>query len=376
MVDPERAVCRRARRCTARPRWRAPTASRWRCDRARVDGHGRRHDARRSAGACSSSSHTPGHARHHHCIWDARTRTLFTGDTFGLATAELVNQPRPLDHADQRAGAVRARSAEGLGARACSSVAPAALCVTHYGRVRNVPHLGALLLEQIDDDGRHRRAPAPRRRSPCPRCARDCAQLYRTPPARTRLRRRRRRDSRCWRWTSRSTRRAWPAGSTAHRPAELDALAVARSHRMSQPSFAIAALASPWSPAPRKASAPPARAAWRATAPRWRCGTWTSRRRRRWPTSCAPARRQDLCAALRRVAQGRGRRRAGRHAAALGPRQRAGQQRRHLQGGRLPGHHRSRLGRRDRRQPQGRLPGRAGGGARDGRPRAAARSST
>ena len=28
--------------------------------------------------------HTPGHARHHFCIWDARTRGWFTGDTFGL----------------------------------------------------------------------------------------------------------------------------------------------------------------------------------------------------------------------------------------------------------------------------------------------------
>ena len=35
--------------------------------------------------------HTPGHARHHHCIWDARTRTWFTGDTFGLSYPQLVN---------------------------------------------------------------------------------------------------------------------------------------------------------------------------------------------------------------------------------------------------------------------------------------------
>jgi hypothetical protein len=49
----------------------------------------------------------------------------------------------------------------------------------------------------------------------------------------------------------------------------------------------------------------------------------------------------------------------------------AGQQRRHLQGRGLPGHHRSRLGCGDRRQPQGQLPGRPGGGARDA-PRPAA----
>src|SRR5688572_3258479 len=32
---------------------------------------------------------TPGHARHHHCIWDERTRGWFTGDTFGLSYREL-----------------------------------------------------------------------------------------------------------------------------------------------------------------------------------------------------------------------------------------------------------------------------------------------
>ena len=28
---------------------------------------------------------TPGHARHHICIWDEASRSWFTGDTFGLA---------------------------------------------------------------------------------------------------------------------------------------------------------------------------------------------------------------------------------------------------------------------------------------------------
>jgi glyoxylase-like metal-dependent hydrolase (beta-lactamase superfamily II) len=32
---------------------------------------------------------TPGHARHHHCIWDAATRGWFTGDTFGLSYREF-----------------------------------------------------------------------------------------------------------------------------------------------------------------------------------------------------------------------------------------------------------------------------------------------
>lgn len=32
---------------------------------------------------------TPGHARHHFCIWDEASRSLFTGDSFGLSYREL-----------------------------------------------------------------------------------------------------------------------------------------------------------------------------------------------------------------------------------------------------------------------------------------------
>jgi glyoxylase-like metal-dependent hydrolase (beta-lactamase superfamily II) len=38
---------------------------------------------------------TPGHARHHHCIWDATTRGWFTGDTFGLSYREFDTAAGP-----------------------------------------------------------------------------------------------------------------------------------------------------------------------------------------------------------------------------------------------------------------------------------------
>jgi len=94
--------------------------------------------------------HTPGHARHHHCIWDARSRTWFTGDTFGLSYPQLVNhngrwitptcapvqfEPEPL-----KASVARLLERD-----------PLALCVTHYGRVPKAAHLKRLLLDQIDD---------------------------------------------------------------------------------------------------------------------------------------------------------------------------------------------------------------------------------
>ena len=34
---------------------------------------------------------TPGHARHHFCVWDEASRSMFTGDTFGLSYPELAS---------------------------------------------------------------------------------------------------------------------------------------------------------------------------------------------------------------------------------------------------------------------------------------------
>ena len=38
---------------------------------------------------------TPGHARHHLCLWDEQSRGFFTGDTFGLAYKELYTGKGP-----------------------------------------------------------------------------------------------------------------------------------------------------------------------------------------------------------------------------------------------------------------------------------------
>ena len=37
---------------------------------------------------------TPGHARHHFCVWDEASKGFFTGDTFGLAYPELASDGR------------------------------------------------------------------------------------------------------------------------------------------------------------------------------------------------------------------------------------------------------------------------------------------
>jgi glyoxylase-like metal-dependent hydrolase (beta-lactamase superfamily II) len=41
------------------------------------------------AGRALEFADTPGHAKHHHCVWDEATRGWFTGDTFGLSYREF-----------------------------------------------------------------------------------------------------------------------------------------------------------------------------------------------------------------------------------------------------------------------------------------------
>ena len=92
---------------------------------------------------------TPGHARHHHCIWDERSRGFFTGDTFGLSYREFDNANGPwlmptstpvqFDPEALRASVRRMLACE-----------PDSIYLTHYGRVGDVARLGALFLEQLD----------------------------------------------------------------------------------------------------------------------------------------------------------------------------------------------------------------------------------
>ena len=97
---------------------------------------------------------TPGHARHHHCIWDAQSRGWFTGDTFGLSYREFdtaqgawiipTSTPVQFDPEALRASIDR-----------LMSQAPQCMYLTHYGRVGrdagDVERLARLLLEQVDD---------------------------------------------------------------------------------------------------------------------------------------------------------------------------------------------------------------------------------
>ena len=96
---------------------------------------------------------TPGHARHHHCIWDARSSGFFSGDTFGLSYSEFNTargawlmptttpvqfEPQPMRNSVQRMLAYE----------------PQRLYPTHYGPVgadaADVRRMAELMLTQLD----------------------------------------------------------------------------------------------------------------------------------------------------------------------------------------------------------------------------------
>ncbi len=92
---------------------------------------------------------TPGHARHHVCIRDARSGHLFTGDMFGLSYRDLdVGTQQfvfPATTPSQFDPEAFHRSIERL-----QTLKPSALYLTHYGQVRNVGHIAPDLLRLVD----------------------------------------------------------------------------------------------------------------------------------------------------------------------------------------------------------------------------------
>lgn len=93
---------------------------------------------------------TPGHARHHHCIWDPVTCGWFTGDTFGLSYREHDVAGRPwilptTTPVQFEPEALRA-SVQRLLARE-----PEHIYLTHFGRVDQVQALGQAMLALLDE---------------------------------------------------------------------------------------------------------------------------------------------------------------------------------------------------------------------------------
>ncbi|TWI14331.1 MBL fold metallo-hydrolase [Aerolutibacter ruishenii] len=92
---------------------------------------------------------TPGHARHHFCVWDARSRSWFTGDTFGLSYRELDVDGRPFIIPTTSPVQFEPEPLK-ASIRTLLARQPDAMYLTHYGRVEDVARLGHDLLEQVD----------------------------------------------------------------------------------------------------------------------------------------------------------------------------------------------------------------------------------
>ena len=92
---------------------------------------------------------SPGHAKHHFCVWDEATRGFFTGDTFGLSYREFDTEngafifptttPIDFDPDAMHASIERMLSFE-----------PECLYLTHYGRVDDPASLAPAMHERID----------------------------------------------------------------------------------------------------------------------------------------------------------------------------------------------------------------------------------
>ena len=93
---------------------------------------------------------TPGHARHHLCIYDASSAGIFTGDTFGLAYPEMGGDQEPFIFPTttpvQFDPEALKRSIKKL-----LSLRPEKMYLTHFGVVEQPETLSEALLQQIDD---------------------------------------------------------------------------------------------------------------------------------------------------------------------------------------------------------------------------------
>jgi glyoxylase-like metal-dependent hydrolase (beta-lactamase superfamily II) len=92
---------------------------------------------------------TPGHARHHHCIWDEASRGWFTGDTFGIVYPELHTPQGPYI-LPATAPVQFDQQALHASVRRLLDKQPTFMYLTHYGAVTHPQTLAVQFLAQVD----------------------------------------------------------------------------------------------------------------------------------------------------------------------------------------------------------------------------------
>lgn len=102
------------------------------------------------AGRALTFIDTPGHANHHGCIFDADSRGMFTGDTFGISYREFDTDAGPWLFAPTTPVAFDPDSWQRSLDR-MMTFEPQAMYLTHYGRVREPRYLVERLRRSIRD---------------------------------------------------------------------------------------------------------------------------------------------------------------------------------------------------------------------------------
>ncbi len=92
---------------------------------------------------------TPGHARHHYCIYDAVSRGMFSGDTFGLSYREFDSEKGPFVFPTTTPVQFDPEALHASIERLLS-FNPARMYLTHYGCIEIVPRLADDLHAMID----------------------------------------------------------------------------------------------------------------------------------------------------------------------------------------------------------------------------------
>jgi glyoxylase-like metal-dependent hydrolase (beta-lactamase superfamily II) len=92
---------------------------------------------------------TPGHARHHYCIYDAASRGIFSGDTFGLSYREFDTEQGPFLFPTTTPVQFDPEALHASIERLLS-FNPERMYLTHFGAIGNVVPLAARLHRGID----------------------------------------------------------------------------------------------------------------------------------------------------------------------------------------------------------------------------------
>ncbi len=83
---------------------------------------------------------TPGHARHHFCVWDSASATMFTGDTFGISYREFDTADKvfifPTTTPVQFDPEALIKSIDRI-----VSYQPKQVCLTHFGAISPTPEV-------------------------------------------------------------------------------------------------------------------------------------------------------------------------------------------------------------------------------------------